>query len=73
MNWHLSHLGSAVRFCCCVLLSVGGFVATSAILEKKNCVGGFAFGWCLVFGGDFVTAYWTLMSCTSSLLRPISG
>ena len=44
--------------CCCVLF----------------CVGGFVFGWCFVlFGGDFVTAYWTaLRSCTSSLLRPLN-
>ena len=41
--------------CCCVLF----------------CVGGFVFGWCFVlFGGDFVTAYWTaLRSCTSSLFE----
>ena len=38
------------------------------------CVGGFVFGWCFVlFGGDFVTVYWTaLRSCTSSLLRPLN-
>ena len=51
------------RFC--------GFVLCCCVLF---CVGGFAFGWCLVlFGGDFVTAYWTaLRSCTSSLLRPLN-
>ena len=44
--------------CCCVLF----------------CVGGFVFGWCFVlFGGDFVTVYWTaLRSCASSLLRPLN-
>ena len=36
------------RFC--------GFVLCCCVLF---CVGGFAFGWCLVlFGGDFVTANW---------------
>ena len=55
MNWHLSHLGSAVLFCV-------GF------LFGLLCFGGFAFGWCLffgllfVFGGDFITAFWPVIS-----------
>ena len=47
MNWHMSQLGFAVLFLVAVF--------------RLFCVGGFAFGWCLVlFGGDFVTAYWPL-------------
>ena len=35
--------------------------------------GGFAFGFCFLVCGDFVTAYWTLRrSYTSSLLRPLN-
>jgi hypothetical protein len=45
MNWHMSQLGSAVLF----------LVAVFCLF----CVGGFAFGWCLVlFDCDIMTAFW---------------
>ena len=48
-----------------------GFVLCCCV---SFCVGGFVFGWCFVlFGGDFVTAYWTaLRSCTSSPLGTLT-
>ena len=61
MNWHLSRLGSAVLFCVAVFC----FVLVGLLLVL-------VFGFCF-FGGDFVTAYWTVLrSFTSSLLRPLN-
>jgi hypothetical protein len=63
MNWHLSRLGLAVLFCVAVFC----FALVGLLLVL---VFGFLFG---LFGGDFVTAYWTaLRSFTSSLLRPLN-
>ena len=62
MNWHLSRLGSAVLFC----VAVFGFGLVVSLLV-------FVFGPFFLFGGDFVTAYWTVLrSFTSSLLRPLN-
>ena len=49
----------------------GGFVLCCCVLF---CVGGFAFGFGVwFFGGDFVTASWTVhRSFTCSLLRPLN-
>ena len=59
MNWHLSRLGLAVLFCVAVFC----FVLVGLLLVL-------VFGF---FGGDFVTAYWTVLrSFTSSLLRPLN-
>ena len=59
MNWHLSRLGLAALFCVAVFC----FVLVGLLLVL-------VFGF---FGGDFVTAYWTVLrSFTSSLLRPLN-
>ena len=59
MSWHLSRLGLAVLFCVAVFC----FVLVGLLLVL-------VFGF---FGGDFVTAYWTVLrSFTSSLLRPLN-
>ena len=59
MNWHLSRLGLAVLF----RVAVFCFVLVGLLLVL-------VFGF---FGGDFVTASWTVhRSFTSSLLRPLN-
>ena len=61
MNWHLSRLGS-------VLSSVAVFGFVLGVLFVF-----LVFALFLLFGCDFVTAYWTVhRSFTSSLLRPLN-
>ena len=58
MNWHLSHL------LFCVAVFGFGLVVLLSVL---------VFALFLFFGGDFVTAHWTVhRSFTSSLLRPLN-
>ena len=61
MNWHLSRLGSALS---CVAVFGFGLGVLLPVL---------VFALFFLFGGGFVTAYWTVhRSFTSSLLRPLN-